>query len=82
MAGERERYSELPYFFSDLFDLEFEFVGDFDLQPDRVDYTGQLSDDTFIARYSHGGQIFAAVFAGREEAEVEDVKAEIVAAWK
>ena len=82
MAGQREPYSELPYFFSDLFDLEFEFVGDFDLQPDRVDYTGQLSDDTFIARYSHGGQIFAAVFVGREEAEVEDVKAEIVAAWK
>jgi hypothetical protein len=47
-----------------------------------VDYTEQLSDDTFIARYSRDGQIFAAVFVGREEAEVEDVKVEIVAAWK
>lgn len=82
MAGDHQSYRELPYFFSDLFDLEFEFVGDFDLKPDRVDFTDNLSDNTFIARYFQNNRIFAAVFVGREEEEVEAVKNEILEVYK
>ncbi len=82
MAGEHQPYRELPYFFSDLFDLEFEFVGDFDLRPDRVDFTDELAENTFTARYFQNDRIFAAVFVGREEEEVEVVKAEILDAYK
>jgi NADPH-dependent 2,4-dienoyl-CoA reductase/sulfur reductase-like enzyme len=82
MAGDHQCYRELPYFFSDLFDLEFEFVGDFDLKPDRVDFTDNLSDNTFIARYFQNNRIFAAVFVGREEEEVEAVKNEILEVYK
>ncbi len=82
MAEKRVEYREIPYFFSDLFDLEFEFLGDFDHQPDRVDFTGKLSEDTFVARYFKNDRIFAAVFVSREEDEVEEVRREIHMAWK
>ena len=82
MAEKRVEYREIPYFFSDLFDLEFEFLGDFDHQPDRVDFTGKLSEDTFIARYFKNDRIFAAVFVSREEGEVEEVRREIHMAWE
>ena len=81
MAGEGRPYREVPYFFSDLFDLEFEFVGDFDLRPDRVELMDELSENTFIARYFQNDRIFAAVFVGREEEEVEGVKEEILEAY-
>ena len=82
MASAHQAYRELPYFFSDLFDLEFEFVGDFDRQPDRVEFTDKLSDNTFIARYFQNNRIFAAVFIGREEEEGEAVKGEIREAYE
>ena len=82
MASAPQPYRELPYFFSDLFDLELEFVGDFDRQPHRVEFTDKLSDNTFIARYFQNNRIFAAVFIGREEEEVEAVKGEIREAYE
>ncbi|MAF12845.1 FAD-dependent oxidoreductase [Candidatus Poribacteria bacterium] len=80
MAGGDEEYAEVPYCFSDLFDLEFEFAGDFDVAPDHVALDGQPSDGPFIARYFVAGRLTAAVCVDREEDEVDAVQDEIRAA--
>jgi hypothetical protein len=36
MAGRRERYDHLPFFYSDLFDLGYEAVGELNSQLDTV----------------------------------------------
>ncbi|MBT3267070.1 FAD-dependent oxidoreductase [Candidatus Poribacteria bacterium] len=82
MAGADEEYSDVPYFFSDLFDLELEFAGDFDVPPDAVELDGSPADGPFIARYSVGGRLSAAVCVDREEAEVDAIKDEIREAQK
>ena len=80
MAGADEEYAEVPYCFSDLFDLEVEFAGDFDTPPDHVDFDGQPGDGSFVARYSVEGRLSAAVCVDREEDEVDAVQDEIRAA--
>jgi 3-phenylpropionate/trans-cinnamate dioxygenase ferredoxin reductase subunit len=77
MAGADEEYAEVPYFFSDLFDLEFEFAGDFDVPPDKVELDGRLGDGPLIARCFVDGRLTAAVCLDREEEEVDAVKDEI-----
>ncbi|MEO2003107.1 MAG: FAD/NAD(P)-binding oxidoreductase [Candidatus Poribacteria bacterium] len=80
MAGADDEYAEVPYFFSDLFDLEFEFAGDFDVPPDKVELDGRLGDGPLIARCFVDGRLTAAVCLDREEEEVDAVKDEIRAA--
>jgi len=46
--GEREPFVHVPYFFSDVFDLSYEFWGD-GAGADRVVYRGEVSSGSFSA---------------------------------
>jgi 3-phenylpropionate/trans-cinnamate dioxygenase ferredoxin reductase subunit len=68
MAGEREAYSALPYFFSDLFDLSFEVWGDLS-RWDRTVLRGSLESGSFAYYYFAGGRITGVLAAGWPEEE-------------
>ena len=44
-----QRYEQIPYFWTEMFDLKLDFVGDFSMQPTRVDLTGTHAKKKFTA---------------------------------
>lgn len=70
LAGAAEPYRHLSYFFSDLFDLELQMVGDFE-KWDRVLVRGSLADGSFSGLHLRGGRLVAALAVNRAWAEVE-----------
>ena len=59
-AGGTERYTRLPYFFSDQYDLGMEYVGHSD-PGDAVVVRGSLDDRQFIAFWHRHGIVTAAM---------------------
>lgn len=56
MAGEEEPYTELPYFFSDMFDLSLEVWGNLDRWDETVQ-RGSLDEGSFAFYYFDEGQL-------------------------
>ena len=64
MTGKKRiRYEQIPYFWTEMFDLNMDFVGDFSVQPTRVDLKGTYAKKKFIARYYQGEKLRAILFA-------------------
>jgi 3-phenylpropionate/trans-cinnamate dioxygenase ferredoxin reductase component len=78
-GGGTERYTRLPYFFSDQYDLGLEYVGYSD-PTDAVVVRGSLADRQFIAFWHRDGIVTAAMNVNVWDV-VEDLKA-IVAAGR
>jgi 3-phenylpropionate/trans-cinnamate dioxygenase ferredoxin reductase subunit len=76
-AGGDERYTRLPYFFSDQYDLGMEYVGHSD-PGDAVVVRGSLDDRQFIAIWHHHGIVTAAMNVNVWDV-VEELKAIIAA---
>jgi 3-phenylpropionate/trans-cinnamate dioxygenase ferredoxin reductase subunit len=72
-AGGNERYTRLPYFFSDQYDLGMEYVGYSD-PSDAVVVRGSLADREFIAFWHRDGVVTAAMNVNVWDV-VEDLKA-------
>jgi NADPH-dependent 2,4-dienoyl-CoA reductase/sulfur reductase-like enzyme len=68
MLGEREPFSHVPYFFSDVFDLSYEFWGDTE-GADRVVYRGDVDIGAFSAWWLRGGTLVAAFAMNRPDDE-------------
>jgi 3-phenylpropionate/trans-cinnamate dioxygenase ferredoxin reductase subunit len=68
MAGEAKRYTALPYFFSDLFDLSFEVWGDL-TSWDRTVLRGSLEEGSFAFFYFDGGQMVGVLAVDRPDEE-------------
>ncbi|MEQ8678059.1 MAG: FAD-dependent oxidoreductase [Aggregatilineales bacterium] len=66
----REPYREIPYFFSDIFDLSYEFWGDVK-EADRVVYRGELSAEGFSVWWLQQNRLVAAFVMGRPDEERE-----------
>ncbi|MFL6585037.1 MAG: NAD(P)/FAD-dependent oxidoreductase [Chthoniobacterales bacterium] len=78
MTGKKRiRYEQIPYFWTEMFDLKLDFVGDFSLQPTRVDLQGTYAKKKFIARYYQGEKLRALLLAHSTPKELENAKAEI-----
>ena len=78
MTGrKRQRYDYLPYFFSDVFDLSFEFYGDFSRKPIMVNFEGDRSKKKFIARYSDSGKLCGVLLCNHDPEMGEKVAREI-----
>ena len=59
MTGKKRiRYEQIPYFWTEMFDLRMDFVGDFSLAPTRVELRGTLREE----------KIHRALFSGRSVA--------------
>ena len=78
MTGKKRiRYEQVPYFWTEMFDLRLHFVGDFSLQPTRVDLRGTHAKKKFLARYYQGDKLRAILLCNQTEREVELAKKEL-----
>ena len=70
LMGKREAFRHVPYFFSDVFDLSYEFWGD-PADFDRVVYRGDLQSTSFSVWWLRQGALIAAFAMGRPDEERE-----------
>jgi NADPH-dependent 2,4-dienoyl-CoA reductase/sulfur reductase-like enzyme len=78
MTGKkRQRYEQIPYFWSEMFDLRLDFVGDFSVQPTRVDLRGTHAKKKFTARYYQGEKLRAILLCQQTPRDVESAKTQL-----
>ncbi|MEP7015515.1 MAG: FAD-dependent oxidoreductase [Verrucomicrobiota bacterium] len=81
MTGKKRiRYEQIPYFWSEMFDLRMDFVGDFSMQPTRIDVSGTRAKKKFTARYYQGDKLRAILLCQQPPREVESAKKQLRAA--
>ena len=67
MTGKKRiKIDLLPSFSSSLFDLNFEFIGDFRFPPGRVETTGDYAKKKFVIRYFQGSRLSSIVLCNQE----------------
>src|SRR3989441_11680073 len=78
MTGKKRiRYEQVPYFWTEIFDLRMDFIGDFSVLPTRVDVQGTYAKKKFLARYYQGEKLRAILLCNQTEREVESAKKEL-----
>jgi NADPH-dependent 2,4-dienoyl-CoA reductase/sulfur reductase-like enzyme len=70
LLGERVPFKHVPYFFSDVFDLSYEYWGD-SSGADRVVYRGDVSTNSFSSWWLSGNLLVAAFIMNRPDEERE-----------
>ena len=73
----RQRYEQIPYFWTEIFDLRLDFVGDFTVAPTRVDLSGSYAKSRFVARYYQGDKLRALVLCHHSTGDVESARSEL-----
>src|SRR5262249_24713953 len=68
LAGERAPFRHVPYFFSDVFDLSYEFWGDA-ADADEIVERGDLASTSFSVWWLKGQRLVAAFAMSRPEGE-------------
>lgn len=68
LMGERTPFKHVPYFFSDVFDLSYEYWGD-SSGADQVIHRGDLSSNSFSVWWLHRQQVVAAFTMNRPDEE-------------
>src|SRR5205809_1464556 len=78
MTGKKRiRYEQLPYFWTEMFDLRMDFVGDFTIQPTRVELTGTYAKKKFTARYYQGDRLRGILVSSGTEKQIDSAKNEL-----
>ena len=78
MTGKKRiRYEQVPYFWTEMFDIRLHLVGDFSMQPTRVDLRGTYAKRKFVAHYYQGDKLRAILLCNQTEREVESAKKEL-----
>jgi len=78
MTGKKRiRYEQIPYFWTEMFDLKLEFLGDFSVKPTRVDLRGTHAKKKWIARYYQGDRLRALLLCQASPREVESARTEL-----
>ncbi|MEP6686367.1 MAG: FAD/NAD(P)-binding oxidoreductase [Verrucomicrobiota bacterium] len=81
MTGKKRiRYEQIPYFWSEMFDLRTDFLGDFSLAPTRVELRGTYAKKKFTARYFQGERLRAILLCNESPREVETARSQLRAA--
>jgi len=70
LRGEPEPFKNIPYFFSDVFDLSYEFWGDSE-GAERTEYRGDVNSSSFSAWWFKGDRVIGAFVMNRPDAERE-----------
>ena len=73
----RIRYEQVPSFWTEMFDLRMDFVGDFSVQPTRVDLDGTYAKKKFVARYFQGDKLRAILLCQQTQREVDAAKTQL-----
>src|SRR5881296_3316154 len=77
MTGkERIRYEQVPYFWTEIFDLRMDFVGDFSVLATRVDVQGTYAKKKFTARYYQGDKLRGILLCQQPPRDVETAKSQ------
>jgi 3-phenylpropionate/trans-cinnamate dioxygenase ferredoxin reductase component len=75
MTGKKRiRYEQVPYFWTEMFDLRMDFVGDFTLPATRVNLDGTYPKKKFIARYYQGDKLRGILLCQQTPREVDAAK--------
>src|SRR6476646_801962 len=78
MTGKKRiRYEQVPYFWTEMFDLKMDFVGDFSLPPTRIDLKGTYAKKKFVVRYYQGDKLRALLLCHATPKEVDGAKTEL-----
>ncbi len=78
MTGKKRiRYEQIPYFWTEMFDLRMDFVGDFSVLPTRIDLRGTYAKKKFVARYYQGEKLRAILLCQQTPREVESAKTQL-----
>jgi NADPH-dependent 2,4-dienoyl-CoA reductase/sulfur reductase-like enzyme len=78
MTGKKRiRYEQIPYFWTEMFDLTMHFVGDFSIPPTRIDLRGTHAKRKFVARYYQGEKLRGILLCNQTRREVDAAKKEL-----
>ena len=78
MTGKKRiRYEQIPYFWTEMFDIKLDFVGDFSVPPTRVELRGAHAKKKFSARYYIGEKLRAILLSQSVPREVDSARAEL-----
>ena len=78
MTGKKRiRYEQIPSFWTEMFDLRMDLVGDFSVMPTRVDLHGTYAKKKFVARYYQGDKLRGILLCGQPPREVESAKTQL-----
>ena len=78
MTGKKRiRYEQVPYFWTQMFDLRIDFVGDFSVLPTRVDVQGTYAKKKFTVRYYQGDKLRAILLCQQPPRDVETAKTQL-----
>ncbi len=78
MTGKKRiRYEQIPYFWTEMFDLRIDFVGDFSVLPTRVDLRGTYAKKKFVARYYQGEKLRGILLCQQPPREVKSAKTQL-----
>jgi 3-phenylpropionate/trans-cinnamate dioxygenase ferredoxin reductase subunit len=78
MTGKKRiRYEQVPYFWTEIFDLRMDFVGDFSVLPTRVDIQGTHAKKKFTARYYQGEKLRAILLCQQPPRDVETARTQL-----
>ena len=78
----RQRFKSMPFYSSTVFDLRFDFVGDFSQPPVHYEIEGDRSRHSFQARYYQGPKLMGVVLCNQPPEAVAAAKEAIVLAHK
>ena len=75
MTGKKRiRYEQIPYFWTEMFDLHMDCVGDFSVLPTRIDLRGAYAKKKFVVRYYQGEKLRAILLCQQTPRDVEAAK--------
>lgn len=78
MTGKkRQRYEQIPYFWTEMFDLHFDFVGDFSIPATRIDLNGTYAKKKFTARYYQGDRLRGLLLCNQTPKDVDTARTEL-----
>src|SRR2546428_5942181 len=78
MTGKKRiRYEQVPSFWTEMFDLRMDFVGDFSVLATRVDVQGTYAKKKFIARYYQADKLRGIVLCHHSATDIEAAKKEL-----
>jgi 3-phenylpropionate/trans-cinnamate dioxygenase ferredoxin reductase subunit len=78
MTGKKRiRYEQVPYFWTETFDLRMDFIGDFSVLPTRIDVQGTYAKKKFTARYYQGDKLRGILLCQQPPRDVETAKTQL-----
>jgi NADPH-dependent 2,4-dienoyl-CoA reductase/sulfur reductase-like enzyme len=73
----RQRYEQIPYFWTEMFDIKLDFIGDFSVPANRVELSGAYARGRFALRYFQGEKMRGIVLCHHSPNEVKSARNEL-----